>query len=97
MLDTKFPTSQILSQVFLDPFPITDLLMKYEEYDGYLASSERMGSYPDLALAAEDMKVREDMVTSNNDIRVDDSHARLSPGPLTHYKAQHKVTTTNMV
>ena len=71
--------------------------MKYEEYDGYLARRERMGSYPDLALANEVMKVKEDMVTSNNDIRLDVNHARLSPGPLTHYKAQHKVTTTNIV
>ena len=67
----------------------TDLLMKYEEYDGYLASRERMGSYPDLALTPEDMKTRvdmvsEDMVSIITDTRVEVNHARLSPGPLTH-------------
>ena len=53
--------------------------MKYEEYEGYLASSERMGSYPDLA------HVTDDHDNTNTDIRDDEVHHDHSPPvPLNH-------------
>ena len=64
--------------------------MKYEEYEGYLASSERMGSYPDLA------HVTDDHDNTNTDIRDDEVHHDHSPPvPLNHtWQHQYNIETS---